>query len=97
MSENNLLPSVFPEKHITTSLIMSNDYVKVIRIIIQAGAKMPPHVSPTDAMLIVIAGEIIFTLKDSEASLKINDYIQFRANENHEVLGIKDSVLLLIR
>jgi quercetin dioxygenase-like cupin family protein len=96
MTKNNVLPAVFTDQEISSSVLMKSENVSVTRIILRKNAKIAEHVSKTNAMLLILEGYIIFKT-DIETELMKNDYVNFSANEKHEIFAVVDSVLLLIR
>lgn len=70
---------------------------EVILLTIAKDELLKPHTSKTDAFIIVIEGDIIFTLEGVDFNLHKDDLFQFKANQLHAVKALTDVALLLIK
>ncbi len=80
-----------------TSKLVSNGSGNIILIGIEKGAVLKEHVSNTDATIYVIEGEVKFSIHQQEYILKTGELYTFLKEEIHELEGIKNSKVLLIK
>ena len=69
----------------------------VIQLSMKANAVLKPHASATDSFLLMLEGEIIFTIHEKENHLKKGDTFTFKATEIHSVNATTNAVFLLIK
>jgi quercetin dioxygenase-like cupin family protein len=80
------IPLFKGEEGVTTSIHLSQ------------GAELSKHQSKTPALLICIAGEVVFENGNAVTkALKQGDYISIEPNVDHWINGVADSYLLLIK
>lgn len=77
--------------------LYKSDPFEVIFLTIAKDELLKPHTSKTDAFLVVIEGDIIFTLEGIDFTLHKDDLFQFKANQLHSVKALTDASLLLIK
>jgi quercetin dioxygenase-like cupin family protein len=70
---------------------------EVILLTIAKDEVLKPHTSKTDAFIMIIEGDIIFTLEGIDFNLHKDDLCQFKANQLHAVKALTDAALLLIK
>ena len=70
---------------------------EVMLLTIAEDETLKPHTSKTDAFILVIEGDIIFTLEGVDFNLHKDDLFQFKANQLHAVKALTDAALLLIK
>lgn len=70
---------------------------EVILLTIAKDEVLKPHTSKTDAFILVIEGDVIFTLEGVDFNLHKDDMFQFKANQLHVVKALTDASLLLIK
>ena len=70
---------------------------EVIFLIIAKDELLKPHTSKTDAFLLVIEGDVIFTVEGNDSILHKDDLFQFKANQLHSVKALTDASLFLIK
>lgn len=70
---------------------------EVILLTIAKDEILKPHTSKTDAFILVVEGDVIFTLEGIDFNLHKDDLFQFKANQLHAVKALTDAALLLIK
>jgi quercetin dioxygenase-like cupin family protein len=70
---------------------------EVLMITLEKDHTFPEHISPKDAVLIVLDGTINFKIKQRKLTIQTNESFQFKADEPHEVDALTDSKFLIIR
>jgi len=70
---------------------------EVIFLTIAKDELLKPHTSKTDAFLLVIEGNVIFTVEGNDSILHKDDLFQFKANQLHSVKALTDASLFLIK
>jgi quercetin dioxygenase-like cupin family protein len=100
MSENelkNIMENlVFNEKGPEKLMIQANNFVKILRICLKKGLKVPPHDDDHYAFFIVYKGKGIFTKGTKRIQLQQNDFIYIEANEVRGFEALEDLVVLAI-
>ncbi|CAL1521164.1 cupin domain-containing protein [Chitinophaga sp. MM2321] len=66
-------------------------------MILQQGQQIPPHTSPSDAMLLVLQGKIAFMLNEEVTVLETGDIFTFKANEIHALQVLETARFLLVK
>ena len=77
--------------------VSSNAHFAVNLISLEKGNKLKAHTSPTDAVVVVLNGHILFHIEGAVHSLRDQDLISFEKNQVHEVEAVEDSKIILIR
>ncbi len=95
-STNNLLVEQEFNQLQIKQLIRSESY-EVLSITLEADCQFPEHVSPRDAHLLVLQGEIDFKIKNETFRLSTLQALDFEANVKHYVKAITNSRFLIIR
>jgi len=96
----NLEKSIdFCDEHINSTVLLKNGDSLSLLIAIKKNQRMSEHISPTDAFIYVLEGEVEFILTecDEKFEVKKGECFCFEANEKHEVFGKKDSKILVVR
>ena len=70
---------------------------EVILLTIAKDETLKSHTSKTDAFIMIIEGDVIFTLEGNDFNLHKDDLFQFKANQLHAVAALTDASLLLIK
>lgn len=96
MHTGNLTALKQYEKIKKQSLYKSEPF-EVILLTIAKDELLKPHTSKTDAFIMVIEGDIIFTLEGVDFNLHKDDLFQFKANQLHAVKALTNASLLLIK
>ncbi|MCB0655252.1 MAG: hypothetical protein KDC57_03900 [Saprospiraceae bacterium] len=93
----NLLDQNFPDKPVAlTNLLRDAATVSLIRL--QAHAQLSAHQSKTNALLILLNGEVVYQEDDREMVLhEPYDYVRITARKTHELSGRSESLLLLVQ
>ncbi len=94
-TNNTLLEQDFKKLQVK-QLIRSKTY-EVLSISLEADHILPEHVSPKDAHLLLLEGEINFGIDEQIFNLKAHQVFHFEANKKHFVKALTDSKFLIIR
>jgi len=82
-------------KDTRSTAIVKSDHFETIRLIVHAGAEIPPHKVSGNITLHCLEGHIELGLDNSSIELKANEWVYLDGEETHSVRGIEDSALLL--
>lgn len=86
------------EKPVSAISLFKSDQGNATAIQIQQGEKLKEHITKIPALLICIAGEVIFeNEKGVKETLKSGDYVNIEPMVTHWVEGIELSQLVLIK
>lgn len=77
--------------------LAKNESFEILSISLEKGAVFPTHTSPTDALLIVIEGEIVFHIRGEEYHLKSQQHFSFPKEIEHWVNANENSKFLIVR
>lgn len=78
----------------TTALVKEARF-EAVRLIVHAGAPIPPHKVAGEIMLLCLEGEIILGLAASDIVLKSGDWVYLKGGDWHSLKGVVNSSLLL--
>lgn len=78
-----------------STAVIKSDHFEAIRLIVPAGAEIPPHDVAGNITLHCLEGCVELGLNDSPITLKANEWVYLNGGEPHSVKGIEDSSLLL--
>ena len=95
MQKNILKDNAFDG--VKTKVLVANETGKQILISLEAGAELKEHISPTDASVLVLQGEVVFKINQEEFCMKPMDMYAFKKNVKHAVLASTNSIILLVR
>ncbi|MBC2839289.1 cupin domain-containing protein [Robiginitalea sp. SC105] len=70
---------------------------EVLSISLEKAAVFPEHVSPRDALLVVLEGSIDFQIRDASYRLDRLEALRFERDTPHRVTACTDSKFLIIR
>jgi len=85
------------EKPVSTKKIL-RDSASTTLVEIGEDAVLKEHQSMTEALLILISGNVSYEEEDRQINLdRAMDFVQIPAHKTHRVRGLKDSMLLLIQ
>ena len=84
-------------KRLQIKHLIRTDAYEVLSISLEADHIFPEHVSPKDAHLVLLEGEIYFGIDNQVFNLKAHQVFHFEANKKHYVKAISNSKFLLIR
>lgn len=73
------------------------DAYEILGITLKKGSIFPEHISPTEAHLIVLEGNINFHIDQKEFHLKTQQHFSFPKETPHWVEALSDSKFLIIR
>lgn len=82
---------------VTSRLLLKSKRTEATLIIMQQGHQIPPHVSPVDAMVVILEGKVAFMLKDEVTVLETGDVLTFGANEKHALQALETTRFLLVK
>lgn len=88
---------LLPFEGLKTKKFMSNERFDMILISLEKDAILKEHVSNTEAAILVVDGKIEFTILGKTHILKQNDLFNFTKNVKHELKGLENSKVLLIK
>lgn len=77
--------------------LSKNDAAEVLSISLESGAIFPEHTSPTDALLVVLEGDIHFHIDHDNFHLTKQEYFSFPRETRHWVKANENSKFLIIR
>lgn len=77
--------------------VLATPSFKVIGLGFKQGQVLAKHQTPTPAILIVQTGSVEFKMSGETQTLKAGDYFEIPAKIDHEVRGLEDSLLYLIK
>lgn len=80
-----------------TVKVLSSPSFKLIGLGFKKGQLLEKHLTPTPAILIVQSGSVEFKMSGITHTLKAGDYFEIPANVDHEVVGLEDSHLYLVK
>ncbi len=89
--------SLLPFEGLKTKKILSNERFDMILISLEKDAILKEHVSNTEAAILVVEGKIEFTILGKTHILKQNDLFSFTKNVKHELKGLENSKVLLVK
>lgn len=81
----------------TKSSLYKDAKMNVMLLNLPEGEELKPHVSKTDAFLVVQKGECEFTVEGKVHHLKRGDLFSFKANQLHSVKAITDFSMLIVK
>ena len=70
---------------------------EVLSVSLEAGALFPEHVSPTDAQILVLEGELYFGIDNEIFPLEKYQIFGFKAMKKHYVKALTNTKFLIIR
>ncbi len=94
-TNNTLLEQDFKKLQVK-QLVRTKTY-EVLSISLEADHILPEHVSPRDAHLLLLEGEIYFGIDNQIFNLKAHQVFHFEANKKHFVKALTNSKFLIIR
>ncbi len=77
--------------------LTKTDSYELLGITLEKGAIFPEHVSPANAQLIVLQGDINFHIDQKKIHLKEKQLFNFPKETAHWVEAVSDSKFLIIR
>lgn len=94
----------FKDNQINTRVLLKDDDKLALLAAIKKDQLMAEHISPVDAFIYIVEGEVEFSIKENinaaeqnDFKLKEGDIFFFKANAKHCVTGKKDSLMLVVR
>ncbi len=96
----NLKDLLDPNKEVSTKVLFQSDLEKsnAIGLKIRAEGLLKEHISKTPALLICVAGDVVYRdEKGAENRLKAGDLQEIEPMVKHEVKGLEDSLLVLCK
>ncbi len=77
--------------------LVKTEALEILSISLEKGATFPEHISPADAQLIVLEGNIVFHINENSYLLKSQQNINFPKATPHSVRANENSKFLIIR
>jgi quercetin dioxygenase-like cupin family protein len=77
--------------------IVKTNALEILSISLEKGATFPEHMSPSDAQLIVLEGDIVFHINGDSYELKTQQNFNFPKATPHWVKANENSKFLIIR
>lgn len=77
--------------------IFSNDNGGAVLLAFKGGQKLDTHVAPAEVMVLVIEGEIEFTILEKKNIIKAGEFLLLGADVPHSVVASKDSKVMLFK
>jgi quercetin dioxygenase-like cupin family protein len=78
-----------------TTALVKQEHFEAVRLIVHAGAEIPPHAVDGNIMLHCLEGQVILGLPSGELALAGGEWVYLDRGEEHSVRGVVDSSLLL--
>lgn len=89
-------PSIF-EQPVTKRLLLEFNTGIVMNLQLKAGEKIPRHLAPCEAIIIVNQGEVIFRSGSSEEILKPGILGKFEVEDDHEFEAVENSSIVVVK
>lgn len=93
---NTQINNQFCDKLQVQQLVRTKAY-EVLSISMEKGITFPEHISPTDAQLIVLEGDIVFYIGGESLNLIKHEHFSFSKDVKHWVVANENSKFLIIR
>lgn len=77
--------------------LLRNERFEILSISLEAGALFPKHISPREALLVLLEGQIEFYMDDLHYELLPQETLRFSADTQHWVKALQNSKFLIIR
>jgi quercetin dioxygenase-like cupin family protein len=84
-------------KQIQSKRLVTNGTQQVNIMSLEKGSVIPPHTSTKDATIVIMEGNVVFSLEGEDQDLTTNDTFSFNANQEHHVKALTDTKFLLIQ
>lgn len=78
-----------------THTIVKTDVLEVIRIVLAAGKKLPPHQVPGEITVQCLEGKVEFFVGELKQELTAGAFLYLEGSGEHAVHAIEDSSLLV--
>lgn len=97
----NILPKIERDKIVKQPFLKDHSRQMLV-LHIPAGMELKPHVSKSDALLVVEEGQAMFTLWDStggeeQFEINVHDVVAFKADQLHAVKAVTDFTAFVIK
>lgn len=89
---NLLVESEQPGK---TAAIVKTSHFEAVRLVVNAGAEIPPHQVKGPMTLQCLSGRAILAIENKEIELRPGQWTYLEGGVSHGVKGVDDAVLLL--
>lgn len=89
-----LVPSASEKPHKTAAIVKHRDF-EAVRLVVNAGAEIPPHQVKGPITLQCVSGSVVLGLNGNELELRPGQWTYLEGGVQHWVRGVEDSVLLL--
>lgn len=78
-----------------TAAIVKSDHFEAVRLVVNAGSKIPPHQVEGPITLQCLSGKAILGIEGKDIELRPGQWTYLEGGVRHWVEGIEDAVLLL--
>lgn len=85
----------FTQEKVVLKRLLETPITKEMQISIPAGLTMKEHSAPYSITVMLVAGDLEFSVSGEKLHLKIGDLIYLEPNIKHSLFAIKDSVVRL--
>jgi quercetin dioxygenase-like cupin family protein len=82
---------------LTVTVVSKSETCETLLITLEKDTLFPEHTSPRDALLVMLAGAINFSISERELLVQEGQSFSFPAHEKHHVVAKEDSKFLIIR
>ena len=86
-----------PYQSLKVLKMAKTDAYEILGITLEKGCIFPEHISPTEAQLIVLEGDINFHIDQKKFHLKTQQHFNFPKETPHWVEALSDSKFIIIR
>lgn len=78
-----------------TSALFKADDLEVMRIVLKAGASLPPHRVPGEVTLQCLEGELQMSVDGSDRTLRAGQLLYLRGGALHDLRAVHDASVLV--
>lgn len=87
----------YEEGKVVQKIVSGNNSGAVILMAFDADTTIPTHTAPADAMVMILEGELEFTLDGALNLLAEGDFIQMKPGQPHSLSASKRCKMMLIK
>ena len=77
--------------------LSSEENCETLLVSLEKGHAFPEHTSPRDALLVLLEGEIVFSIQNEEYQIQVHQTFKCPALTPHKVYSRENSKFLIIR
>ena len=97
MTRKENLIKTQPFEKLNIQKLVRNERFEILSITLEAGALFPKHTSPSEALLVLLEGQIEFHIHEERFDLLPQESLRFDAEIEHWVMAKENSKFLIIR